>query len=66
MSLQVDDSAQPRAGIKLHTRGTVSNGVTVGEIKKVLLHATVYCGIPAGLDAFKAANEVLKEMGKVD
>jgi 4-carboxymuconolactone decarboxylase len=23
----------------------------------------VYCGIPAGLDAFKAANEVLKEMG---
>jgi 4-carboxymuconolactone decarboxylase len=28
-----------------------------------LLHATVYCGIPAGLDAFRAANEVLKEMG---
>jgi 4-carboxymuconolactone decarboxylase len=51
---------------KLHARGAVSNGVTVGEIKEVLLHATVYCGIPAGLDAFKAANEVLKEMGKVD
>jgi 4-carboxymuconolactone decarboxylase len=28
-----------------------------------LIHATVYCGIPAGLDSFKAANEVLKEMG---
>jgi 4-carboxymuconolactone decarboxylase len=52
--------------IKLHTRDAVSNGFTVGEIKEVLLHATVYCGIPAGLDAFKAANEVLKEMGKVD
>jgi 4-carboxymuconolactone decarboxylase len=51
--------------VKLHVRGAVNNGVSVEEIKEVLLHATVYCGIPAGLDAFKAANEVLKEMGKV-
>ena len=49
--------------IKLHVRGAINNGVTVDEIKEVLLHATIYCGIPAGLDAFKAANEVLKEMG---
>jgi 4-carboxymuconolactone decarboxylase len=51
--------------VKLHVRGAINNGVTVDEIKEVLLHATVYCGIPAGLDSFKAANEVLKEMGKV-
>jgi 4-carboxymuconolactone decarboxylase len=51
--------------VKLHVRGAVNNGVTVEEIKEVLLHATIYCGIPAGLDAFKAANEVLTEMGKV-
>ncbi len=49
--------------IKLHVRGALNNGVTVDEIKEVLLHATIYCGIPAGLDAFKAANEVLKESG---
>jgi 4-carboxymuconolactone decarboxylase len=49
--------------IKLHVRGALNNGVTVDEIKEVLLHATVYCGIPAGLDSFKAANEVLKETG---
>jgi 4-carboxymuconolactone decarboxylase len=49
--------------LKLHVRGALNNGVTVDEIKEVLVHATVYCGIPAGLDAFKAANEVLKEMG---
>ena len=53
------------AEVKLHVRGAINNGVTVDEIKEVLLHATVYCGIPAGLDAFKAANEVLKEMGKL-
>jgi 4-carboxymuconolactone decarboxylase len=49
--------------VKLHVRGAINNGVTPDEIKETLLHATVYCGIPAGLDAFKAANEVLKEMG---
>ncbi|MCO5162676.1 MAG: carboxymuconolactone decarboxylase family protein [Mesorhizobium sp.] len=54
------------AEIKLHVRGAVNNGVTVDEIKEVLLHATVYCGIPAGLDAFKAANEVLTEMRAFD
>jgi 4-carboxymuconolactone decarboxylase len=51
--------------IKLHVRGAINNGVTVDEIAEVLIHATIYCGIPAGLDAFKAANEVLKELGKV-
>ena len=51
--------------IKLHVRGALTNGVTVDEIKEVLIHATIYCGIPAGLDAFKAANDVLKEMGAV-
>lgn len=52
--------------IKLHVRGALNNGVTIDEIKEALIHATVYCGIPAGLDAFKAANEVLKEMGAFD
>ncbi|WP_419897164.1 carboxymuconolactone decarboxylase family protein [Roseomonas sp. USHLN139] len=51
--------------IKLHTKGALANGVTVEEIKEVLLHATVYCGIPAGLDAFKAAHEVLKAEGAI-
>jgi 4-carboxymuconolactone decarboxylase len=54
------------AEIKLHVRGAVNNGVTVQEIQEVLLQATIYCGIPAGLDAFKAANEVLKEMGQFE
>ncbi len=53
------------AELKLHVRGALTNGVTVDEIKEVLLHATVYCGIPAGLEAFKAANEVLVAEGAV-
>ena len=49
--------------IKLHVKGALNNGVSVEEIKEVLLHATAYCGIPAGLDAFKAAHEVLIKEG---
>lgn len=51
------------AELKLHVKGALQNGVTVEEIKEILLHATVYCGIPAGLEAFKAAHEVLKAEG---
>jgi 4-carboxymuconolactone decarboxylase len=47
------------AELKLHVKGALANGVTADEIKEILIHATVYCGIPAGLDAFKAAHEVL-------
>ena len=54
------------AEIKLHVRGALNNGVTVDEIRETLLHATVYCGIPAGLDAFKAAHEVLVLEGALD
>ncbi len=51
------------AELKLHVKGALTNGLTVNEIKEILLHATVYCGIPAGLEAFKAAHEVLRTEG---
>jgi 4-carboxymuconolactone decarboxylase len=51
--------------IKLHVKGALNNGLTVEEIKATLLHATAYCGIPAGLDAFKAAHEVLIKEGAI-
>jgi 4-carboxymuconolactone decarboxylase len=51
--------------VRLHVRGALNNGVTVEQIREVLVQATVYCGIPAGLDSFKIADEVLKEAGLV-
>ena len=51
------------AEIKLHVKGALNNGLSVEEIKAALLHATAYCGIPAGLEAFKAAHEVLVKEG---
>ena len=48
--------------LRLHVRGAINNGVTRDEIKEVFLAACVYAGIPAGLDAFKVAAEVFREM----
>jgi 4-carboxymuconolactone decarboxylase len=45
--------------LKGHVRGALNNGATVQEIQEVLLHATIYCGVPAAVDAFRTAAEVI-------
>ncbi len=49
--------------LRVHVRGALNNGVTADEIKEILIHATIYCGMPAGLDAFRNAHEVLADAG---
>ena len=48
--------------LAVHVRGAVTNGATVEEIQEALLQATVYCGAPAGLEAFRIAEQVLSEL----
>jgi 4-carboxymuconolactone decarboxylase len=43
----------------IYVKGALATGVSVDEIKEVLIHATVYCGTPAGRQAFRAAHEAL-------
>ena len=45
--------------LKGHVRGALNNGVTVAEIQEVLLHASIYCGLPAAVEAFRSAAEVV-------
>jgi 4-carboxymuconolactone decarboxylase len=45
--------------LKLHLRGAINNGVTIDELKEVLLQTAIYCGIPATNTAFRIAAEVL-------
>jgi 4-carboxymuconolactone decarboxylase len=47
--------------LRTHIRGALRNGATKEEIVEVLLQGTVYCGVPAGIDSFRAAREVLEE-----
>ena len=44
-----------------HVRGALTNGCSKEEIQETLLHAAVYCGMPAGLDAFRVAERALDE-----
>ena len=47
----------------MHVRAARRNGLTREEIKEVLLHSAIYCGVPAANAAFAVAQEVLDEGG---
>jgi 4-carboxymuconolactone decarboxylase len=49
--------------LRVHVAGALRNGVTTDEIREVLLQVAVYCGVPAGVDAFRIAREVFAEQG---
>ena len=45
--------------LKGHVRGALTNGATAEEIQEVLLHASIYCGVPTAVEAFRSAAEVV-------
>jgi 4-carboxymuconolactone decarboxylase len=47
----------------IYVKGALATGVSVDEIKEILIHATVYCGTPAGRQAFEAAHAALLAEG---
>ena len=47
----------------MHVRAALRNGLTPEEIKEVLLHSAVYCGVPAANAAFAVAQQVLDDEG---
>jgi 4-carboxymuconolactone decarboxylase len=49
--------------LEMHVKGALRNGLTPDEIKEVLLHCAVYCGIPAANSAFAIAQKVLEASG---
>ncbi|KAE8390294.1 AhpD-like protein [Aspergillus alliaceus] len=48
--------------LALHTRGAINNGVSELEIRETVLHATVYCGTPAGVEAMMVTEKTINEM----
>ena len=49
--------------LRVHVRGAIANGVSVDEIREVLIHVMIYGGVPAAADSFQHAQDVLKDMG---
>lgn len=49
--------------LRTHVRGAINNGASREEIREVLLHAGVYCGLPVALEGTRIAKDVLDEIG---
>jgi len=49
--------------LKVHVQGALVNGVTVDEIREIIMHTALYSGIPTGVEAMNAAKEVLDKLG---
>ena len=47
-----------------HFRGALNNGLSRDELREALLQITLYCGAPAGMEAFRTARKVLAEFEK--
>lgn len=45
-----------------HFRGAIRNGLSEGELRAALMQIAVYCGIPAGVEAFRVARSIRDEM----
>ncbi|ETN38719.1 uncharacterized protein HMPREF1541_06757 [Cyphellophora europaea CBS 101466] len=50
--------------LAVHVRGARNNGLSELEIREAIIHATTYCGVPAGVDAFKIAERVFNDMAE--
>jgi len=50
------------AELRAHVRGAVNNGLTVDEIRELVIHSAVYCGFPAALEASRACEESFAEI----
>ena len=44
--------------LAMHLRAGLRNGLTVDEIREIILQSAVYCGVPSANTAFRIANEV--------
>jgi 4-carboxymuconolactone decarboxylase len=48
---------------KTHFRGALNNGLSLIELREALMQIAIYCGVPAGVTAFRLARQVLDELG---
>jgi 4-carboxymuconolactone decarboxylase len=49
--------------VRIHVEAAISNGVTKEQIREILIHSAIYCGVPAAVDGFRNAMEILDQLG---
>lgn len=50
--------------LAVHVRGAITNGCTRSEIQETLLQTAIYVGVPAALESFRVAEDVLVELDR--
>jgi 4-carboxymuconolactone decarboxylase len=45
--------------LEVHMRGAVANGVTIDELRELIMHTALYCGIPAAVGVYRALQRVV-------
>jgi 4-carboxymuconolactone decarboxylase len=50
----------------IHFRGAIRNGLSEAELQAALVQIAVYCGIPAGVEAFRVARTVRGDMNEAE
>ncbi|OPA85678.1 4-carboxymuconolactone decarboxylase [Pseudomonas fluorescens] len=50
----------------VHFCGALRNGLTDAELRAALVQIAVYCGIPAGVEAFRVARKARENMPPMD
>jgi 4-carboxymuconolactone decarboxylase len=66
ITLAVLTALRAEGEIAMHVRAAIGNGLTREEIAEVLLHVSIYAGVPAGNAAFAIAQAALEEMDEFD
>ena len=51
--------------LRTHVEGALNNGCSVEELQEILLQTAVYCGLPAAVEAFRVAEDVLKSRNQL-
>lgn len=49
--------------IRVHMRGALQNGVTPLQLREIVVHSVLYCGIPTAVEGLRAMNEVFEDLG---
>jgi 4-carboxymuconolactone decarboxylase len=49
--------------VQVHVKGAIANGATKEQIREVLIHAAIYCGVPSAVDGFRNAIQALESIG---
>lgn len=48
--------------LEIHVKGGIRNGLTEIEVREAVLQATIYLGVPAGVEGMKVAERAINDM----